>query len=146
MVTPADASFAHLVRPDGSVVVPPEVADRVLRILVVGLSESVQRNAGGRVSEPVMNVLHALNAAAAREEQTSSANGTVFGEKRTMESMKGGSWLTCREAAALLQCTDRAIRKACGQGRLSALKHGSQWLIAEADLDRYRFYDLGEVA
>lgn len=131
--------YAHLVRPDGSVVVPPEVADRVLRILVIGLSESVRRNAGGRPSQPVINVLHALNAAAAREEEQSSANGTDFGEKRIMDSIQGGSWVTCREAAALLQCTDRAIRKACGQGRLPATKHGITWFINVQDLDRYRF-------
>jgi excisionase family DNA binding protein len=131
--------YAHLVRPDGSVVVPPEVADRVLRILVVGLNESVRRNAGGRPSEPVINVLHALNAAAAREEQSSSANGTEFGEKRTMDSIQGGSWVTCREAAALLQCTDRAIRKACGQGRIPATKRGTTWFISVQDLDRHRF-------
>ncbi|TDF86884.1 helix-turn-helix domain-containing protein [Arthrobacter terricola] len=53
--------------------------------------------------------------------------------------IQGESWKTSAEAASLLQCTERSVRRACEQGRLSASKLGRQWLISPEALNDYRF-------
>lgn len=133
------AEYARLVQADGSVVVPGAVADGVLRLLVLGVTRASQRNAGGRPTDSVLEVLHALNQAAVKAaESSTSGSGSDIAEKRTMIT-QDGNWMDSKEAAALLDCTDRAIRLACGQGRLYARKTGRQWMIHEKDLDTYRF-------
>lgn len=133
------AEFARLVRPDGSVVVPAAVADGMLRLLVLGVTTASRMNAGGSPSVDVLEVLHALNVAAVKAGDAHvSGIGPVFEESVTV-GVQGESWLTCSEVAALLQCTERSVRRACEQGRLPALKKGRQWLIHEDHLDTYRF-------
>ncbi|WP_371130825.1 helix-turn-helix domain-containing protein [Arthrobacter sp. SDTb3-6] len=68
-----------------------------------------------------------------------SASGPDVDEKRILEEQRVIAVKTSSEVAALLQCTDRSVRRACGQGRLRATKTGRQWLIRENDLDTYRF-------
>lgn len=131
--------FARLVRPDGSVVVPAAVADGMLRLLVLGVTTASRMNAGGSPSVAVLQVLHALNMAAVKAvDAPLSVNGPVFEEMGSI-GVKGVTWQTCSEVAALLQCTERSVRRACEQGRLPALKKGRQWLIREDHLDTYRF-------
>ncbi|MCX8454673.1 helix-turn-helix domain-containing protein [Paenarthrobacter ureafaciens] len=142
MVTPRkDVQFAHLIRPDGTVVVPGSVAEPILRLIVRGLSQSVSGNGGGgRLNADTIGVLSALNAAAAHEEERSSSGlGTVIADSGIIGSRSDARRLTALEAADLLGCTDRAIRKACTEGRLRAVKFGKTWLIDAQDLDRHRF-------
>ena len=136
-----DVQFAHLIRPDGTVVVPGAVAEPILRLIVRGLSQSSSGNGGGaRLSTDTIGVLSALNAAAAREEErSSSAAGTEIAESGIIGNRSDAVRVTALEAASLLGCTDRAIRKACTEGRLRAVKLGNTWLIDAQDLDRHRF-------
>ena len=136
-----DAQFAHLIRPDGTVVVPGTVAEPILRLIVRGLSQSSAGNGGGAcLTTDTIGVLSALNAAAAREEErSSSAVGTKMPESGIIGNRSDAFRLTTLEAAHLLGCTDRAIRKACTEGRLRAVKLGNAWLIDAQDLDRHRF-------
>jgi excisionase family DNA binding protein len=128
-----------LVRADGSVVVPAAVADGMLRLLVLGVTTAARMNAGGSPSVPVLEVLHALNMAAVKAvDAPVSVSGPESDETRIIR-VQGVSWRTCSEVAALLQCTERSVRRACEQGRLPAKKTGRQWLIREDHLDTYRF-------
>lgn len=135
------AQYLHLIRADGTVVVPGSVAEPILRLIVSGLTQSVTGNGGGgRLSSDTIGVLSALNAAAAREEErSSSAAGTVVADSGIIGSRSDAGRVTATEAAALLGCTDRAIRKACTEGRLPAVKLGNAWFIDAQDLDRHRF-------
>ncbi|XAS66548.1 helix-turn-helix domain-containing protein [Micrococcaceae bacterium Sec5.7] len=131
--------YGRLVRPDGSVVVPGEIADGLLRLLVLGVTTASQRNAGGRPSPAVLEVLHALNMAAVKaDEAPVSVNGPSIGEMGIIE-VHSKYWKSSAEAAGLLQCTERSVRRACVAGKLPARKVGRQWLISEEDLDTYRF-------
>ena len=137
MIGSLPPEYARLVRSDGSVVVPAGVADAVVRLLVLGLTEAQHANAGGRVSPQMMDVLHALNAAAIREDEMSARGRDYSSSGKINVSVQ--NLLTPQEAAALLQCTDRQVRRLCEQGKLPARKLGQHWLIAEPDLDKYRF-------
>lgn len=131
--------YARLVQADGSVVVPGAVAEGMLRLLVLGTIEVSKRNAGGLPTAAVIAVLTSLQQAAIKAaEAPTSDHGSDGGEKRIM-GIQPGSWMGSKEAAALLQCTDRAIRLACEQGRLPAQMISRHWLILESDLDTYRF-------
>lgn len=127
----------NLIRPDGSVVVPAAVADAVVRLLVLGLTQTQHANAGGRVSSQMMGVLHALNVAAIKEDEM-SARGRDYSTSGTIE-VSGEKLLTAREVSALLAVTERQVRRLCEQGKLPARKLGQHWLISETDLDTYRF-------
>lgn len=127
----------NLIRPDGSVVVPAAVADAVLRLLVLGLTDVHHKNAGGRPSSETVNVLHALNVAAIKESEMSARGRDYNSFGIIRESDKG--FLTPREIAVLLHCSERQVRRLCEQGKLPAQKLGQHWLIAESDLDTYRF-------
>lgn len=137
MSGPVPPEYAHLLRPDGSVVVPGGVAEAMLRLLVLGVTAAARRDAGGRPAVRVLEVLHALNAAAVKEAEM-SANGRDYSGSVKL-GVSGGSWLSCAEVAALLQCTGRTVRRACEAGRLPARKVGRQWLVSETALDTYRF-------
>jgi excisionase family DNA binding protein len=128
---------ANLIRPDGSIVIPAAVADSVLRLLVLGLTQAQHANAGGRPTIETVNVLHALNMAAIKDSEM-SARGRDYSSSGTIE-VSGEKLLTSRESALSLHCTERQVRRLCEQGKLPALKIGQHWLISETDLDTYRF-------
>lgn len=128
---------ANLIRPDGSVVVPAAIADAVVRLLVLGLTQAHHTNAGGRVSAQMVDVLHALNVAAIKDSEM-SARGRDYSTSGIIE-VSGEKLLTSREVSALLALTERQVRRLCEQGKLPAQKLGQHWLISETDLDTYRF-------
>jgi excisionase family DNA binding protein len=47
-------------------------------------------------------------------------------------------WLSTGQAAALVELTPRAIRKAIAQGRLKASDHGGRWRVSREDLEHFR--------
>lgn len=129
------AEVAGLVRPDGTVLVPARVAERMLRVLVLGLSDDRRRNAGGRLDPEFVKVLHALQAAASREDSRLSSDvGTMDGESVSVALGR----CTASQAAALLECTTRWVTKACVEGRLPGQKVGSIWLIEREAVEAYR--------
>jgi excisionase family DNA binding protein len=130
--------LSSLVRRDGAVVVPARIANPLLRLLTRGILDIRKANGGGVMSADLMIVLEALQISAIREnERVSSANGTAFSVSGNVGI--AGDELTSSEAAHLLECTDRAVRKACKEQRLVGRKVGRQWLIRADALDNYRF-------
>lgn len=122
----------RLVRDDGAVVVPPEVASDVLRALVRDLTARVRAD-GGEVTPAVRQVLYALHEAAQRTAPPtpSSAPGTPVVAPATVE-------LTAHEAAHLLGCSTEYARRLARTGRVPARRAGPAWLIDRQALDAYR--------
>lgn len=125
-----------MLRDDGSVVVPGRAAEPLLRILVLALRDVRRNAAGGQLGADAVRVLYALHHAAVRhDEDRSSAGGTEVFESVSLDSAR--EWLTATQAAALLECSTRAVRKACSEGRLSARRVGERWLIDPDSIHRY---------
>lgn len=125
---------AAYVHGDGSVVVVP-----------ARVAAWLQRHAGLRslrtecrgVDREVDAVLVALAVAAAAwsGQFNGSGSGTVHAGQPEPAPV---STLTTAQAATLLGCTDRAVRKAIAAGRLHAVDDGGRWRIAREDLEHYR--------
>lgn len=122
----------HLVRDDGSVIVPAAVASEVLRALVRDLTARVHAD-GGEVSAEARRVLYALHEAAERRERevASSDVGTLDPQPATVE-------LTAQQAASLLECSPEYARRLARSGRLRARRAGLVWLIDSASMEAYR--------
>lgn len=67
----------------------------------------------------------------------SSATGTA-GDTEPELASESSQWLSTGEAADLLNMTDRAIRKAIAEDRLSATNQGGRWRITREDVEHYR--------
>lgn len=132
MTAPADPGIARLLRPDGSVTVPPSVAGEVLRALVRDLTARARAD-GGELSPDARRVLHALHAAAVRGDHTrpGSGDGTPQQSPATVE-------LTAAEAALAMRCSPSYARRLARSGRVRARRAGPVWLIDSASLDAYR--------
>src|SRR5476649_1718165 len=53
-------------------------------------------------------------------------------------------FVTTKQAARLLDCTEQYIRKLINSGRVPASRHGNAWLIPEETLHSHRMkHDLG---
>jgi excisionase family DNA binding protein len=115
------------ITPNGSVVVPPRIADWIER--QIGLV-SERRTAMAGTDPLAYTVLSALRVVALSHR---SGNGTkVAGGQSASEESE--QWLTTSEAANAAGVTDRAIRKWIAQDRLPAKRHGGRWLINQKDL------------
>jgi excisionase family DNA binding protein len=124
-------------RLDGAVVVPARVAGDLMRLLTLGVTEGRRR--GIPVNTEMMVVLDAIQSAAIAEDSRSgSVVGTMVGDPVSLE-MTDEPLVTSGQAALRLGCTARAITKAIACGRLLGRKVGNQWLIAEHDLETYRY-------
>jgi excisionase family DNA binding protein len=132
MTTPPDPGIARLLRPDGSVMVPPSVAGEVLRALVRDLTARARAD-GGELSTEARRVLHALHAAAVRGDHTepSSSGGTSDQSPATVE-------LTAAEAAFAMRCSPSYARRLARSGRVRARRAGPVWLFDSESLDAYR--------
>ena len=119
-----------LIRPDGSVVVPPAVAGAVLRAVVRDLADRVRAD-GGEISTEARRILYALRDAD-RQPPSTSGTETVPASPVTMKP------LTATEAAELLECSTVWVRNLCRTGRLTARRTASVWLIDPVSLDHYR--------
>lgn len=94
------------------------------------------RTANRGVDAEVDAVLVALATAAAiwRLQRTGADHGTELG--KPAEPVP--SSLTTAQAATLLRIGERAVRKACAEGRLPATRHGDCWSIDREDVEHYR--------
>lgn len=125
-----------MLRPDGSVLIPPDVAGDVLRALIRDLTARVRAD-GGEVGPRVRRVLYALHAAAqhptAPPVEHGSGNGTPAGPADTVEEV------TVSEAAVLLECSTEYVRRLVRNGTLTGRRHGARtWALDRAALDAYR--------
>ncbi|MBM7091038.1 helix-turn-helix domain-containing protein [Streptomyces sp. S12] len=121
-----------LLRADGSLVIPASLARAVLRVLVRDLSERV-RSDGGEVSPAVRGVLRALHEAAVRPGGEGGSGAGTAGEGAASVGE-----VTAADAAELLGCSPRYVRRLAGSGRVAARRAGPVWLIDRASLDAYR--------
>lgn len=133
MATPPDipAGARHLVRADGSVLVPAGLAGEVLRMLVRDINTQIRAN-GGQPSPAARRLLWALHDAAVRaDEAPRFAAETPPEGSATVE-------IGASEAAELLGCTPQYVRRLARTGRITARRCGPLWLISRASLDAYR--------
>lgn len=125
---------SSMLRPDGSVIVPPALASEVVRILSGHLDARV-RTDGGELSTEARRLLVALQVGAyhaTAEPVRPAATGSASADLGTVE-------VTVTEAAALMECSPRWIRSLIEAGRLPARRAGERlWLVDRAALDHYR--------
>lgn len=122
-----------LIGADGpAVVVPARIAAILER--QAGLSALRVRVRG--VDPEATKVLEALRYAAMFW-RSSATTGTSVA-KRPEPAASSGEVVGCSAAAAALECTSRAIRKACDEGRMPATKTAAGWRISRDDLEHYR--------
>jgi excisionase family DNA binding protein len=132
----------HLRRPDGSVLVPPEVAGSALHLLVIGLRERVRRD-GGRITPELRRLLYALHDAASRHDEAEAK--ALLDDVRRLPMAYGvasgsapADYATVAEAAFSLGCSQGWVRSLARRGLLLASRVGRAWLIDRASLDAYR--------
>ncbi len=63
---------------------------------------------------------------------------TDVGTSDAKASEPARAWVTAKEAAAVLNITDRAVRKAIAEGRLPADNTSGPWMIHREQLEIYR--------
>lgn len=134
MTTPS-VDLAPLLRPDGSVVVPGEVAGELLAAAVRDLTARARRD-GLLVSARALRVLQALQEAAVRHDEdqaAASATGSTHEPSATL-----GTALTVAETAALMQCSPRWVRYLAETGRITGRRSGRVWLLDAASVKQYR--------
>ncbi|MFE4409077.1 helix-turn-helix domain-containing protein [Streptomyces sp. NPDC056821] len=133
-----------LVRPDGSVVIPPAVAGDVLRALVRDLTARVRAD-GGEVTPGIRRLLYALHMAAQRAEQQADEDRAAprvehqsdSGTAPTASATVGT--VSVAEAAAALECRPEYVRRLARRGDLAAHRLGRRaWAIDRTSLDHYR--------
>jgi excisionase family DNA binding protein len=125
--------WSVLFQEDGSVVIPASIAPEVLRALVRDLSERVRVD-GGEVSPAVRGVLFALRTAS--DQQPCPAGGSASGTSSDLGvSVRE---VTTEQAAELLGCSRRYVRRLASLKRVTARRAGRVWLIDRASLDAYR--------
>jgi hypothetical protein len=128
--------YRRLMLEDGSVLIPPGVAGGFVRVAGLGLSVLFRNNDGGEVTREAIEVFHALQRAATREnERRRSARGTADVES---EKVSPVGELTTGQAASLLEISPRAVRKACDVGRILARRVNGRWAIDPAHFDDFR--------
>ncbi|MFE7229881.1 helix-turn-helix domain-containing protein [Streptomyces sp. NPDC057596] len=116
---------AHLVRADGSVVVPPSLASEVLRIILRDVGVRVRAD-GGELSTAVRGLLWALHAGAqAAEDAAGSAAGTPVAGAASVE-------VSTAEAARRMGCSESYARRLARSGQVPARKTAGVWLITRA--------------
>jgi len=132
----APVGLRSLVRGDGSVVVPPQIAEEVLKVLTHGLIARVRAD-GGEISPAARRVLFALHDANVRyvDQQAEHLPMSELGSSRSTPSSVE---LTVDQAAALLECSPRHVRRLVTTGRVSGRRAGWAWLIDAADLTAFR--------
>ncbi|MFB7555343.1 helix-turn-helix domain-containing protein [Streptomyces brevispora] len=115
----------HLLRDDGSVLVPAELAGAVLRILLRDVTARLPVDKGA-VSAPVRGLLWALSKAAEQAEALArSEDGTPLPAPVSVG-------LSTSQAAEVLGCSPEYARRLARSGRLPARRLGRTWLIEAA--------------
>ncbi|MET8377445.1 helix-turn-helix domain-containing protein [Streptomyces microflavus] len=120
-----EVAARRLLRPDGSVVVPPQLAAGVLRVLLRDVGARLKADQGA-VPLPVSSLFWALALAAERvEAEEGSGAGTPADRPVSVE-------ISTAAAARELGCSESYVRRLARAGRLQGRKVGPVWLVAEA--------------
>lgn len=126
---------------DGSVIVPGDVAGDLIAAVVRDLRNRARRD-GLSVSARTVAVLTALQHAAVRHEERQAAP-TATSEVGSVPPPSLTVWITAREAASAMGCSEEWVRALCRSGAVMGRRAGTTktapWLIDTASLDRYRY-------
>ncbi|WP_201408417.1 helix-turn-helix domain-containing protein [Mycobacterium paraintracellulare] len=129
--------FASHINPDGSVVVPPRIAQMLdQRVSLLSEQRKMLRSSDPEAYE----ILGALRLSGLGHEQNvfprpqMSGSGHDFDTSATQQTESEHEQLTTPEAAERLGVTDRTVRRWCATERLPARWHGGRWHISEHDL------------
>ncbi|AYF31471.1 hypothetical protein CSH63_29300 [Micromonospora tulbaghiae] len=125
------ADLAGLLRPDGAVLVPGEVAGELLAAAVRDMTARARRD-GLSVSPRAVVVLQALHVAAERHDTDRFANEPPPRPAAKVE-------IDSEDAAQRMGCTAQHVTRLCRAGRITGRQVGRVWLIDRASLDSYRF-------
>ena len=118
-----------LSNPDGEVMIPKRLVGWVRSSLDGALRDLRRAGRGGALAADVLGLLDAL--------AESADVGSVL---PTAGSLRVGQIMTCKQAAKVLECGERAVRLALQEGRLAGVKTGARhWLIDSEELERFRF-------
>ncbi|MDQ1201086.1 helix-turn-helix domain-containing protein [Rhodococcus sp. SORGH_AS_0303] len=121
-----EVRIAQCLTSDGSVIVPPRIA----RWLDGQSGMTADRRIRLRTTDrEAYVVLTALYLAA-----IGSANGTKDDASQRYRQ-DYNQWVSTKEAAAMLDVTDRCIRKWCATGRIHAEQVGARWLVDPNSID-----------
>lgn len=112
-------SLRGLLRPDGSVLIPPGLTPDVLRRLVRDIVTEA-RSTGGQPSAAARQLLDALYAAAEHRQYAGAAD-----EPAPIEAAS----LTVREMADRMGCSVQHVRKLLADGKLDGRKSGGVWIV-----------------
>ncbi|MGC2997417.1 helix-turn-helix domain-containing protein [Streptomyces sp. G35A] len=126
------AGARSLLREDGSVVVPPALANVVLRVLLRDVGARVRVD-GGRLAAGVHDLVWALHASSEAVGEGSevvptpvgSAGGTSVAGAASVE-------ISTAEAARWMGCSESYVRRLARLGLVPARRVAGVWLIARA--------------
>lgn len=135
MTTPPRPPGAYVHGTEGPVVI---VGGRVAAWLERHANLRAIRTAHRGIDPEVDAVMVALGVAAATWRQRVAASADHGTEQAKQAAPVPRSTLTTKQAATLLDMSERGIRDACAEGRLPAERHGGQWAIAREDAEHYR--------
>ena len=129
-MTQAREPIAPVLLPDGTVLVPADLAGPVCRILVRDLAQHIRAD-GGAPTAKLRELLYVLSRAEHRLDVAGSDDGTPPAVSLTVE-------ISTDHAAQLLGCSAEYVRRLCRSGRLAGRRIGRAWLIDQVSFDSYR--------
>lgn len=124
------AGAARLLRADGSVVIPAEVAGDVLRRLARDVAAEVRAH-GGTPTGATYRVLWALYAASRAEDEKGAQ--TVRFPAETPAAGGAIVEISANEWAQLHGCSPQYARRLAKAGRVPARRVGREWLISNME-------------
>ncbi|MFE8013636.1 helix-turn-helix domain-containing protein [Streptomyces antibioticus] len=125
--------------PDGPLV-PPELARIIVGPLFRHVRDELRTNGGTLRPEIEAFMIAVHRAADTTDNPTMSASGSTTSQPATLTDGFEGSVLCTWDAAQVLECTPRHVRRLCETGELPAQRTRSGWLIQQTDLDRFRHH------
>lgn len=119
---------------DGVVRTPARLAGWVRSLVEAGLADIRRSGRGFALGADVLEFLDALQSAELSE------NGRIVDGAERIDIGDGIDLiLNSSQAAALLECDARTVRRAFESGKLRGQKLGHEWVTTTKDLDDFRF-------
>lgn len=126
---------ADPLRPDGSLLFPPETLRAVMGYLSRKLRQDLRQDGGGASAALVVGFIEAC-AESVRLREVLEAQGFPTSEEAAGPAAR--VWVSATEAAGRMGCSSRRVRQLARDGRLTARLSGGVWLIAADEIDRPR--------
>lgn len=133
----APAGVASLIRPDGSVVIPPDIAGDVAAALVRDIASQLRRD-GGHIPPRTRTLLFALHQANRRHVERDDPGDEPARTSDPESTPEPTGTMTVTEAAGRLGCTPEYVRQLLRSGRLRGRRTHGLWLVERDSLTTYR--------